>query len=57
MDEQKKARLKELVENTSLGFEAIAKEMGMGFNTLKLRMAENGLQIKRVLVDRSEAPR
>lgn len=57
MDKEKKEKLKRLIEETSLGFVAIAKELGMGSDTLKLRMAENGLQIKRVLIDGSEAPR
>lgn len=57
MDETKKAELKRLVEESNLGFEAIAKELGMGFQTLKLRMAENGLKIKRILVDSTEATR
>lgn len=57
MNEEKKTLLKKLIEETSLGFVAIAKELGMGSDTLKLRMAESGLKIKRVLVDGSEASR
>ena len=55
MTDEQKQKIKHLVETTSLPLESIAKELGMAYNTLRLRMAENGLKIKRVLVDGSEA--
>jgi DNA-directed RNA polymerase specialized sigma24 family protein len=48
-DEQKQQLLK-LLETTDLPLTEIAKEMGMSFGTLKLRMAESHLKVGRTLI-------
>lgn len=53
MGDELRSKLKQLVEETDKGLVEIAKELGIGHTTLKLRMAENGLKIKRVLVESS----
>ena len=57
MTDEQKQDFKRLLETTSLPLAEIAKELGMAYGTLKLRMAESGLKIKRVLVDSTEATR
>lgn len=56
MTDEQKRKFSELLEK-DLPLSDIAKELGMAFGTLKIRMAESGLKIKRVLVDGSEASR
>lgn len=52
MTEEQKQTLATLLE-AGVPLADIAKEMGMAFGTLKIRMAESGLKIKRVLVEES----
>ena len=50
LNDEQKVRLQELLD-TDAPLAEIAQEMGMSYHTLRLRMAEDGLRIRRVLVD------
>ena len=50
LSDEQKAKLKDLL-GTDLTLKEIAGELGMAYNTFRVRLAESGLRIARVLED------